>query len=260
MEPQGIARPHRTRPAQLVNPAADDASRQRQRLDDELHGERRRVPSAGDQFLEERRARHRIAQVPRLRIELASKSFDRICVDDGARVRVEHLPRSEVLEISLVHRILLREAARRGMANRPRTARSPGPALCGRSAINGGLFSPMSMRCKGGSGRRMTGFPLIPAKAGIQIFEHDDWIPAYAGMSGRCNNLPLLPAKAGTQILKHGDWIPAYAGMSGEMGGPTSATEPLIHAATSGAATDSTTKRYLRPRASVAHQQSRSSS
>ena len=30
----------------------------------------------------------------------------------------------------------------------------------------------------------MTGFPLIPAKAGIQIFEHDDWIPAYAGMSG----------------------------------------------------------------------------
>ena len=106
----------------------------------------------------------------------------------------------------------------------------------------------------------MTGFPLIPAKAGIQIFEHDDWIPAYAGMSGRCNNLPLLPAKAGTQILKHGDWIPAYAGMSGEMGGPTSATEPLIHAATSGAATDSTTKRYLRPRASVAHQQSRSSS
>src|SRR5262249_38612781 len=130
------------------DPAADDAFRQRQRLDDELHGERRRVPPAGDQFLEERRARDRLAQVPRLRIELAAKSLDRIGVDDGARVRGEHLPRSEVLEISLVHRILLREAARRGMANRPRMARSPGPALRGRSAINGGLFSPASVRCK----------------------------------------------------------------------------------------------------------------
>src|SRR5262249_59176106 len=59
------------------------------------------------------------------------------------------------------------------------------------------------------------------------------------------------------QIFEHDDWIPAYAGMSGEMGGPTSATEPLIHAATS-AGTGSTTKRYLRPRAAVAHQQSRS--
>src|SRR5215467_11139963 len=149
MEPQSVARPYRTRPAQLVDPAADDAFRQWQRLDDELHGERRRVPSAGDQFLEERRARDRLAQVPRLRIELAAKSLDRIGVDDGACVRGEHLPRSEVLEISLVHRILLRQTARRGMANRRRTARSLGPALRGRNAMNAGLFSPMSMRCKG---------------------------------------------------------------------------------------------------------------
>jgi|SRR5215471_7361531 len=37
-------------------------------------------------------------------------------------------------------------------------------------------------------------------------------------------------------------------------------TEPLIHAAASASATGSTTKRYLHPRASVAHQPSRSSS
>src|SRR5215510_10784717 len=98
MEPQDIARPDWTRPAQLVDPAADDASRQRQRLDDELHGERRRVPSAGDQLLEEGRMRDRLVQVPRLRIELAAEALDRIGVDDGARVRREHLPRSAVLE------------------------------------------------------------------------------------------------------------------------------------------------------------------
>src|SRR5262249_58496017 len=118
----------RTRPAQLVDPAADDAARQRQRLDDELHGERRRVPPAGDQFLEERRARDRLAQGPRLWIELAAKSFDRIGVDDGARVRGEHLPPSEGLEISLVPRILLREAARLVIAQPPRTPRSPPPS------------------------------------------------------------------------------------------------------------------------------------
>src|SRR5262249_3249405 len=172
MEPEGIAGPHRTGPAQLVVTAADDAARQRQRLDDELHGERRRVPSAGDQFLEERRARDRLAQVPRLRIELPAKSLDRIGVDDGACVRGEHLPRSEVLEISLVHPMLLRQTARRGMANRPRTARSLGPALRGCNATSGGLFSPMSTRCKGGSRRRMSAmqwFSVRPRESGTQI-------------------------------------------------------------------------------------------
>src|SRR6516162_6892361 len=128
MEPQGIARPNRARPAQLVDPATDDASRQRERLDDELHGERRRVPSAGDQFLEEGRARDRLAQVPRLRLELAAEAFDRIGVDDGARVRREHLPRSEVLEISFVHRSLLRRAARERQSERPNGAVA-GPGL-----------------------------------------------------------------------------------------------------------------------------------
>src|SRR5215510_5468618 len=154
MEPQGIARPHRTRPAQLVDSAADDASRQWQRLDDELHCERRRVPSAGDQFLEEGRTRDRLAQVPRLRIELAAEALDRIGVDDGARVRREHLPRSEVLKISLVHRSLLRRAARRGMATANGAVAGP---CTGATPLNAGLFSPASVRCKCGSGRRMTG-------------------------------------------------------------------------------------------------------
>src|SRR5262249_12235982 len=107
-----------------------------------------------DQFLEEGRARDRLAQVPRLRIELAAEALDRIGVDDGARVRREHLPRSEVLEISFVHRSLLRRAARRQRSERPRTMRC---RLRGRNAINAGLFSPTSVRCKCGSGRRMTG-------------------------------------------------------------------------------------------------------
>src|SRR5262249_33721913 len=101
--------------------------------------------------------------------ELAAKSLDRIGVDDRARVRGEHLPRSEVLEISLVHRILLRQTARRGMANRPRTARSLGPALRGCNATSGGLFSPMSMRCKGVSRRRMWArqwFSVRPRESG----------------------------------------------------------------------------------------------
>src|SRR5262249_57572657 len=116
--------------------------RQGQRLDDELDGERRRVPPAGDQFLEEGRMRDRLVQVPRLWIELAAEALDRIGVDDGARVRGEHLPRSEVLEISLVHRSLLRQTARRGMANRRRTARTPGTALHGPTATTAGLASP----------------------------------------------------------------------------------------------------------------------
>jgi hypothetical protein len=66
------------------------------------------VPSAGDEFLEERRPRGRLVEVERLRIEFAGKCFDRSGVDDGARLRREHLPGSEILEISLVHRILLR--------------------------------------------------------------------------------------------------------------------------------------------------------
>jgi hypothetical protein len=65
-----------------------------------------------------------------------------------------------------------------------------------------------------------------------------DWIPAYAGMNGEIPYVPLIPAKAGIQIRG----------------------ENLIHAAASAAATGSTTKRYLRPRESVAHQPSRSSS
>src|SRR5262249_22507603 len=69
----------------------------------------------------------------------------------------------------------------------------------------------------------------------------------------------VRPRERGPRVSSTADGITAYAGMSGESGGPTSAAEPLIHAATS-AATGSTTKRYLRPRASVAHQQSRSSS
>src|SRR5262249_27255055 len=100
----------------------------------------------------------------RLRIELAAEALDRIGVNDGARVRGEHLPRGEVLEISLVHRSLLRRAARRRDSNRPETRRSP--ALRGCNAKSGGLFSTMSIRCKGGSGRRMSGFRSSPRKAG----------------------------------------------------------------------------------------------
>src|SRR5262245_39418355 len=108
MEPQGITWPDGTRPAQLVDPASDDALRQRQGLDDELHRERCRMPSAGDQFLEEAPARNRLVQMPRLRIELAAESLDRIRADDGPRLRCEHRPGGEILEIRLVHcRLLL---------------------------------------------------------------------------------------------------------------------------------------------------------
>src|SRR4051794_36379816 len=107
MEPQGIAWPDRTGPAQLVDPTSNDAFRQRQSLDDELHRERRRMPSAGDQFLEEGRARDRLVQMRRLWIKLTGESLDRIRADDGTRRRCEHLPGGEILQISFVHCRLL---------------------------------------------------------------------------------------------------------------------------------------------------------
>src|SRR4029453_4357369 len=116
------------------------------------------VPSAGDQFFEEGRMCDRLVQVPRLWIELAAEALDRIGADDGARVGREPLPRGEVLEISLVHRSLLRRAARRHRSEQPRTMRC---RLRGRNAINAGLFSPASVRCKCGSGRRMTGMQWL---------------------------------------------------------------------------------------------------
>src|SRR5262245_65045433 len=87
MEPQGIARSHRARPAQLVDTSPDDAFRQRQGLDDELHRQRRRMPAAGDQLLEEGRARDRLVQVPGLRVELAGESLDR----KSTRLNSSHL-------------------------------------------------------------------------------------------------------------------------------------------------------------------------
>src|SRR5437870_12796829 len=98
----------RTRPAQFVDAATDDAFRQRQGLHEELHRDRGGVPSAGDELLEERRPRAGLVEVERLRIELAGKTLDRSRVDDRARLRREHLPGSEILEVSLLHRILLR--------------------------------------------------------------------------------------------------------------------------------------------------------
>src|SRR5215510_15679511 len=85
MQPQRVTRLDRTRPAQFVDAAADDAVRERQRLDDELHGHRGRVPAAGDELLEEARARARLVEVERLRVEFAGESFDRTSIDNGAR-------------------------------------------------------------------------------------------------------------------------------------------------------------------------------
>src|SRR5262245_57678055 len=65
------------------------------------------MPAAGDQLLEAGRARGRLGQVPRLRVELAGETLDRIGFHDDACLRREHLPGGEILEISLLHRRLL---------------------------------------------------------------------------------------------------------------------------------------------------------
>ena len=73
-----------------------------------------------------------------------------------------------------------------------------------------------------------------PSKTGVNALND----ALCAGMNGEIQYVPFVPAKAGTQIR----------------------SENLFHAAASASATGSTMKRYLRPRASVAHQPSRSSS
>ena len=69
MEAHSVSRQPRPRQAQLVDAAGYDAVRQRQGVDDELHGHCGRVQAAGDELLEECRLRGRLVHVERLPVE-----------------------------------------------------------------------------------------------------------------------------------------------------------------------------------------------
>ena len=72
-----VARPHRTRPAHLLNAGADDTACERQSaFNQELHRDRDGVPSARGETLEEGPGRGRLVEVKGLRIELSGEGFD----------------------------------------------------------------------------------------------------------------------------------------------------------------------------------------
>src|SRR5262249_47424484 len=103
LEAQLIARTHRVRPAELVEAGADDAARGLElALDQEPHGERRRVPAARRQATEYAFAGGILIEMKRLRIELGGKALDPIAVDAGAAGAVG-LANGKVLEISRGH-------------------------------------------------------------------------------------------------------------------------------------------------------------
>jgi hypothetical protein len=100
LDVQLVARAHRPRPAELVEPGPDDTARGLEvALDQEPHGHRRRVPAARREPAEERRRRRGVVQVKRLRIELGGEALDPLFLD-AQRRRAEFLPDGEIFQIA----------------------------------------------------------------------------------------------------------------------------------------------------------------
>src|SRR5215471_11745294 len=103
LDPQFITRAHRVRPTEFVEASADDATSGFElALDQEPHGERRRVPAARRQAAEYAVAGGVLVEMERLRIELGGKALDPIAVDAGA-TRTVGLANGKVLEKSRGH-------------------------------------------------------------------------------------------------------------------------------------------------------------
>src|SRR5207302_10640520 len=100
LDAQLVAGAHGTRPAELVEARAEDAARGLHlALDDEPHGDRRGVPAARGEPLEERIVRGGFVEVIGLRIVLRGEGLDRFRIDAQAPGR-EFLAGREIFEIA----------------------------------------------------------------------------------------------------------------------------------------------------------------
>src|SRR5439155_6496435 len=100
LDAQLVARAHGPRPAELVEARAEDsASGLHLALDDEPHGERRGVPAARREALEERIVRGSFVEVIGLRIVLRGECLDRFRIDAKAPGS-EFLAGGEIFEIA----------------------------------------------------------------------------------------------------------------------------------------------------------------
>src|SRR5262249_25933623 len=88
-----VAGPRRRRPAELSAEADDAAGYRQAPVDLKTHGDRCRMPAAGDQATEERALRGRGIRVKGLRVELRGKRDDLSLVE---RVRAAREPPSDV--------------------------------------------------------------------------------------------------------------------------------------------------------------------
>src|SRR5678815_3952840 len=98
---QLVARPHRQRPAELVEPGADDAAGGPQvARHQQLHGHGGGVPAARRETAEYRALRGCVVQVERLRVELGGEALDPLGVDAQAPGAAEFLTDREILEVA----------------------------------------------------------------------------------------------------------------------------------------------------------------
>src|SRR5713101_7977475 len=103
LDAQLIPRTHGPWPAALIKAGANEAASGCEiALDQEPHGDRGGVPTAGCQSAEERVARRRLVEMEGLWIEGGGKGLDLLRVDPQPP-GVERLPHGKVLEISLSH-------------------------------------------------------------------------------------------------------------------------------------------------------------
>src|SRR2546427_767193 len=104
LEVELIPGPHGARPAELVEPRADDSgSRFELALHQEPHGHRRGVPAARRQPPEYRAARGPFVEMEGLRVEFGGEGLDPFLFD-AQTPGPEGLPHREVFEISSGHR------------------------------------------------------------------------------------------------------------------------------------------------------------
>src|SRR5580704_6905717 len=99
-----VARPHRERPAQLVEADAQNAAgRPELAVDQKPHGDRCGVPATGRQSLERRLQRRRFVEMVELRIELLGEGDDLFLADALAAGQI-NLSHSVIFQILLLHR------------------------------------------------------------------------------------------------------------------------------------------------------------
>jgi hypothetical protein len=72
---------HWTQPCELSTGADNSAGRSHITLNEQPHGERRRMPTAGRQAMKEGSARRFFIKMEGLRVELSSKRFDPISIN-----------------------------------------------------------------------------------------------------------------------------------------------------------------------------------